>query len=213
MSTGRRQATVWNNAGLLLIGPLGINVSEIVIEINTSSITKIHLNVPITQGDATIFPSHRASSAGRWFLYEAVLNKLLNKKPAPVIRNTLALVWRHCNSPPLSVAYGMTHLISTHADKLRRCQVIDIIQTMFLLYISGSSGLELEVRQPGCLCFADMEKQMVSNCPIFTRARIGKSLPSIWMVWRNITFFMEILYAFFGNPFIDLNINDIQLLC
>ena len=32
-SPGRRQAIIWTNAGILLIGPLGINFSEILIEI------------------------------------------------------------------------------------------------------------------------------------------------------------------------------------
>ena len=31
LSPGRRQAIIWNNAGILLIGPLGTNVSEILI--------------------------------------------------------------------------------------------------------------------------------------------------------------------------------------
>ena len=30
---GRRQAIIWNNVGILFIGPLGTNFSEIVIEI------------------------------------------------------------------------------------------------------------------------------------------------------------------------------------
>ena len=33
LSPGRRQAIIWTNAGILLIGPLGINFSEILIEI------------------------------------------------------------------------------------------------------------------------------------------------------------------------------------
>ena len=33
LSPGRRQAIIWTNAGLLLIGPLGTNFSEILIEI------------------------------------------------------------------------------------------------------------------------------------------------------------------------------------
>ena len=33
LSPGRRQAIIWTNAGILWIGPLGTNVSEILIEI------------------------------------------------------------------------------------------------------------------------------------------------------------------------------------
>ena len=34
LSPGRRQAIIWTNAGILLIGPLGINFSEILFETN-----------------------------------------------------------------------------------------------------------------------------------------------------------------------------------
>ena len=44
-SPDRRQAIIWTNAGLLLIGPLGTNFSEIFIEILTFSYKKIHLKV------------------------------------------------------------------------------------------------------------------------------------------------------------------------
>ena len=33
LSPGRHQAIIWTNAGILLIGPLGTNFSEILIEI------------------------------------------------------------------------------------------------------------------------------------------------------------------------------------
>ena len=45
LSPGRRQAIIWTNAGILLIGPLGTNFSEILIEILTFSFKKMHLRV------------------------------------------------------------------------------------------------------------------------------------------------------------------------
>ena len=42
---GRRQAIIWTNAGILLIGPYGTNFSEILIEILTYSFTKMSLKV------------------------------------------------------------------------------------------------------------------------------------------------------------------------
>ena len=45
LSPDRRQAIIWTNAGLLLIGPLGTNFSEIFIEILTFSFKKIRLKV------------------------------------------------------------------------------------------------------------------------------------------------------------------------
>ena len=45
LSPERRQAIVWTNAGILLIGPLGTNFSEILIEIQTFSLKKIPLKM------------------------------------------------------------------------------------------------------------------------------------------------------------------------
>ena len=45
LSPGRRQAIIWTNAGILLIGPLGTNFSEILIEILKFSFTKMLLEV------------------------------------------------------------------------------------------------------------------------------------------------------------------------
>ena len=42
---GRHQATVWTNTGILLIGPLGINFNEILIEVYMFSLRKMHLKM------------------------------------------------------------------------------------------------------------------------------------------------------------------------
>ena len=45
LSPGRRQAIIWTSARILLIGPLGTNFSEILIEIYTFSVKKMHLKM------------------------------------------------------------------------------------------------------------------------------------------------------------------------
>ena len=45
LSPDRHQAIIWTNAGILLIGPLGTNFSEILIEILTFSFKKMRLKV------------------------------------------------------------------------------------------------------------------------------------------------------------------------
>ena len=45
LSPSRRQAIIWTNAGMLLIGPLGTNFTEILIEIQTFSFKKMHLKM------------------------------------------------------------------------------------------------------------------------------------------------------------------------
>ena len=45
LSPGQRQAIIWTSAGILLIGPLGTNLSKILIGIQTLSFKKIHLKM------------------------------------------------------------------------------------------------------------------------------------------------------------------------
>ena len=45
LSPGRRQAIIWTNAGILLIGPLRTNFSEILSEINSFIFKKMHLKM------------------------------------------------------------------------------------------------------------------------------------------------------------------------
>ena len=50
LSPGLRKAIIWTNAGILLIGPLGTNFSEIVIEIQTFSLKKMHSKISSAKG-------------------------------------------------------------------------------------------------------------------------------------------------------------------
>ena len=45
LDNGRRQAIIWTNAGIFLFGPLGSYLCEIVIEIDTFSLKKMHLKL------------------------------------------------------------------------------------------------------------------------------------------------------------------------
>ena len=45
LSPGSRQAIIWTNAIIFLSGPFGTNVNQMLIEIQTLSFTKIHLNM------------------------------------------------------------------------------------------------------------------------------------------------------------------------
>ena len=45
LSPGRHQAIIWTNAGIMLIGPLGTNFSENLIEIHKFSFKKMHLKM------------------------------------------------------------------------------------------------------------------------------------------------------------------------
>ena len=60
LSPGRRQAIVWTNAGILLIGPLGTNFTEILLEVHTFSLKKMHSKM----------------SSGKWWPFCLSLNVL-----------------------------------------------------------------------------------------------------------------------------------------
>ena len=47
---GRHQAIIWTNAEILLIGPLEINFSDILIDIQTFSFKKMHLKCHLQNG-------------------------------------------------------------------------------------------------------------------------------------------------------------------
>ena len=62
LSSGRRQAIIWTNAGILLSGPLATNFSEILIAIYIFSLKKIYMEM----------------SSGNWWPFRLGLNVLIN---------------------------------------------------------------------------------------------------------------------------------------
>ena len=89
LSPGRRLAIIWTNAGILLIGPLGINFSEILIEIITFWFHKMRLKV--------------SSAKRRPFCLD--LNVLMSRCYKRVITGT-----SHFNSPQTKVTKYHTWL-------------------------------------------------------------------------------------------------------
>ena len=77
---GQLQAIICTNAGILLIRTLGTNISEIVSEIHTFSLKKMHLKM----------------SSAKWRLFCLGLNVLSNKIiPQGSLMCTKAFMW-HC---------------------------------------------------------------------------------------------------------------------
>ena len=62
LSPRRHQAIIWTNAGILLIGPLGTNLNEILVEIDKFSFKKMHLKM----------------SSGKWRPFCLGLNVLMS---------------------------------------------------------------------------------------------------------------------------------------
>ena len=75
LSPGRCQAFIWTNAEILLIGPLGTNFSEILLEIYTFSFKKMHLKMSSGTNFSEILfeiytfsfkKMHLKMSSGKW---------------------------------------------------------------------------------------------------------------------------------------------------
>ena len=65
LSPGWRQAIIWTNVAIFLIGPLGTSLNEISLKINTFSFKKMHLKM----------------SSAEWCLVDLSLNDLTNNTP------------------------------------------------------------------------------------------------------------------------------------
>ena len=75
LSPGRRQAIIWTNAGLLLIGPLGTNFSEILIEILTFSFKKMRLKVSSAKRRPFCLGLNVLRKAGHWPYYFKIFQR------------------------------------------------------------------------------------------------------------------------------------------
>ena len=80
LSPGRRQAIIWTNAGILLIGPWRINFNEILIDVLAFSFKKMCLKL----------------SSAKWRPFCLGLNVL-----APYYPDTEGSIWIHWRSQPV----------------------------------------------------------------------------------------------------------------
>ena len=86
LSPRRRQAIIWTNAGILLIGPLGTNFNEILCRIQTFSLKEMHLK----------------PSSAKWRPFCLCLNVLIlqsgaNELMKPMKRNSTWKISMQCN--------------------------------------------------------------------------------------------------------------------
>ena len=83
LSPDQRQAIIRTNAGIWLMGPLGTNFSEILIEIHTFSFKKMHLKM----------------SSAKWRLFCLCLNVLMPKNPWAIwfdwLHEKIYWVWKY----------------------------------------------------------------------------------------------------------------------
>ena len=102
LSPGRHQAIIWTNAGILLIGHLGINFNGILIAIYTFSFERMHLKM----------------SFGKWLPFCLSLNVL--KKTPIAVRS-----WYGVKSAICSV-FVMIYAIMYHAVCIHHFNIIQV---------------------------------------------------------------------------------------
>ena len=107
LSPGRRQAIIWISAGILLIGPLGTNFSEILIGIHTFSFKEMHSKLssakwrPFCLGLNELKPFHKLSLGNivQWW------NTITLYTVLQQLRQNLIRGWTH-NRHPIHRPYG-----------------------------------------------------------------------------------------------------------
>ena len=108
LSPDRRHAIIWTNAGILLIGPLGINFSEILSEIHTFAFKKMRLKM----------------SSGKLRPFCLGLNVLIEMPYSLNYRNVAwqarcFIFWKACFQTPKAVLSG----IVASVKPLRTCML------------------------------------------------------------------------------------------
>ena len=98
LSPGRRQAIIWANAEILLIGPLGINFNEILIKINRVSFNKMYLKM----------------SSAKWCLFRLGLNELITT--INCIPHMLPVYQSHVLHCSLPLQYHPAYFIIIYCD-------------------------------------------------------------------------------------------------
>ena len=99
LSPGRRQAIIWTNAGILLIGPWGTNFNEILIGIHTFSFKKIYLKMssakwrPFCLGLNVLIPCCKMAPGHLLTLYSPKINSLAPGRCGRKFRSMNFISW------------------------------------------------------------------------------------------------------------------------
>ena len=104
LSPGRRQAIIWTNAGILLIGPLGTNFSEILIEILTFSCKKMHLKPSSVKWQPFCFGLNVLKHGLSWRIHNVIMASVWYRSGYVLTHNTpYPVQWASCGVYFLSI--------------------------------------------------------------------------------------------------------------
>ena len=109
LSPGRRQAIIWTSAGILSIGPLGTNFSEILIAIITFSFKKMRLKVSSAKWRPCCLGFNVLNcclfARTRHYFMPSLLNLLLRSLPIGDGKQSRPASWMSHKSQPIEPAY------------------------------------------------------------------------------------------------------------
>ena len=103
LSPDLRQAIIWTNAGILLIGPLGTSFSEIEIEIHAFSLKKMHLKMSYGNGGHLSRPQ-----CVKWLIRHRVMSNI------SITLVCLVVLFRSAFSTILTGSISYLHILSSN---------------------------------------------------------------------------------------------------
>ena len=164
LSPGRRQAIIWTNAGILLIGPLGTNFSEILIGIQTFPFKKLRLRM----SSAKWRPSCLGLNELKWTLS-------IFQCDQPVSVDFLWCMWSNWT---FLWSYGVNASLRTRVTLLATKKVEYIAKMVSIKYI-WSLALT-----PNYFCGEKYQTHPSKSGVELTVLFRNKWLKLFWFVWR-----------------------------
>ena len=116
LSPDRRQAIIWTNDGILFIGPLGTNFSDILIEIPTFSFTKMRLKVSVAKRQPFCIGLNMLRA-----VIEACLNAITKAfSPQRLLVPSISMLRKSLNVPTGNIKVSLDlfsiHCLGPHKD-------------------------------------------------------------------------------------------------
>ena len=161
LSPERRQAIIWTNAGILLIGPLGTNFNEILIGIHTFSFKKMHLKM----------------SSAKWRPFCLGHNVLIFLWHFPGTMSytrtwvLLSLQWLLWQGLPQGDLLSLTHFVVCASTPTRVCF------TNIIIYIWWSFGFTATLLQAVILLCHDITDIIM--------CKVSVTVTGIWMLAKG----------------------------
>ena len=135
LSPERRQAIIWTNAGILLIGPLETNFNEILIRIQTFSFKKMHLKI----------------SSAKWRPFCLGLNVLIHwgrNKMAAIMK---MIFWNAFSCMKLAILW-----FKFHSSLYQRAQLLVTIISLLVWVIAWRSTSNKPSSEPMMVWLTDI---------------------------------------------------------